>query len=95
MLSSGNGAPENNRLFFKDSGWFRFWVAKTNLKAMVFRMPEQSTKSEVVERARAKLSARKIKGDFTLHEADEAAVVRWLMGHRKKALLGEYGNASS
>ncbi len=77
------------RIFFKDDGWYRFWVAIFGDVAMVFRMPENATEQEIAARARAKLKARKVSGNFRIHASDEAGIVRWLMGHRKKAELGE------
>lgn len=88
------------RLYFesgpKDAygqGWFQFFLAEPEGKApIVFRMPIEATKPERIERARSKLFFRyHERQPFKVTEADEVHVVRWLMEHRKKAELGEYG----
>ena len=58
---------------------------------MVFRMPDKASQDDIYGQALDKLKYRRLDGPVYLEPADEAAIVRWLMGHTKKAQLGEYG----
>lgn len=88
------------RLFFEagpkgayGGGWYEFFLARPEGKdPLVFRMPAEASKAERVERARSKLFFRyQDRQPFKITTAEEIHVVRWLMEHRKKAELGEYG----
>lgn len=85
------------RLFFKAGtpenleGWYVFWTAKTKDYEMVFRMPLDTEKKSIVDRAMQKLAHRRVLDPFILYESDEYSVVKWLMAHSKKSILGEYG----
>ena len=86
------------RLFFEGGpkgaygrGWYRFFLAIPEVEnPIVFRMPEESPKDEIVHRARTKLFFRYgEQKPFRISDAEEVHVVRWLMDHKKKADLGE------
>lgn len=54
-------------------------------------MPDKASQDDIYGQALDKLKYRRLDGPVYLEPADEAAIVRWLMGHTKKAQLGEYG----